>query len=276
MRQSHGDHRGANGRTFSLTWTEEVSASVSGASHQFTPGSGGGNVSSSVLPGRFPTTLPYMDLAPADQKFKYGLGKQVTPLVRDQLKTFVKWSTDDIQLTRDGAYSAAVQLSTTDKHETCIMAYLGYLTNVRTDVADCQIALQAYASPIWIAGFISYLRARDVGRGHILKHLSLAKKVNNWLVSGECMGHIIMVCWYHSSPSSSSHSSLTTTVLPSRPRDIGGAGSARRSDECLADQAPGAAGGGTAQGGQVTHTAAGQVVPMGGRAGHGSGAVLQR
>ena len=53
------------------------------------------------------------------------------------------------------------------------------------DVEEERINLNAYVSPVWIAGFISYLMARNVGRGHIIKNVSLAKKVNNWLVSGE-------------------------------------------------------------------------------------------
>jgi hypothetical protein len=138
-----------------------------------------------ILPSTFPTTLPITRLSEAEQKVKYGLGSKAPPLVKEQLRDFVRWSTDAVQLSRSGTYSAAVQFSTTDKHEVAILAYLGYLHNVRMDVEEERVNLNAYASPIWIAGFISYLMARNVGRGHIIKNVSLAKKVNNWLVSGE-------------------------------------------------------------------------------------------
>lgn len=139
-----------------------------------------------VLPDYFPTTLPVTRLTASERRFKYGLGMASTPrLVKEQIKSFVTWSTDPVQLSRSGSYSAAVQFTTTEKHETCILAYLGYLANVRTDVNDERLEMQAYSEPKWIVGFISYLVARDVGRGHIIKHVALARKVNNWLVSGE-------------------------------------------------------------------------------------------
>lgn len=137
-----------------------------------------------MLPPSFPTSLPVTRLSEADKKAKYGLGNKQPAVVREQIKDFVRWSTDAVQLSRHGAYSAAVQFSTTDKHETAVLAYLGYLKNVRTDISEEFIVLNAYSSPVWLAGFVSYLMARNVGRGHIIKHIALAKKVNNWLVSG--------------------------------------------------------------------------------------------
>ena len=65
-----------------------------------------------------------------------------------------------------------------------MLAYLGYLKNIRTDVADDILSLHCYKNPSWFAGFISYLMAREVGRGHLVKHVSLAKKINNYMVSG--------------------------------------------------------------------------------------------
>ncbi len=138
-----------------------------------------------VLPDYFPTTLPVTRLTAAERRNKYGLGFHTPSMVKEQIKAFIKWSTDDVQLSRAGTYSAAVQFTTTEKQETCILAFLGYLANVRTDVSDERLDMSAYDQPKWIAGFISYLMARDVGRGHVIKHISLARKVNNWLVSGE-------------------------------------------------------------------------------------------
>ncbi len=142
-------------------------------------------IGSTVLPDYFPTTLPITRLTAAERRHKYGLGIYTPTLVKEQIKDFVKWSTNAVELSRAGTYSAAVQFTTTEKQETCILAYLGYLANVRTDVSDERLDMSAYDQPKWIAGFISYLMARDVGRGHVIKHISLARKVNNWLVSGE-------------------------------------------------------------------------------------------
>ena len=132
----------------------------------------------------FPKHLPTI-FVPADAERKYGLASKASRSVRQEIKDFVDWSTTSVQLDRSVRYSASVQRTTTDKHETCILAYLGFLVNIKGDIAIDEASLSAYCSPMQFAGFMAFLQARDVGRGHALKHVSLARKINNYLISGK-------------------------------------------------------------------------------------------
>ena len=131
----------------------------------------------------FPSTLPDI-FVPGDAIKTYGLGNKAPLAVRQEIDDFVKWSTTSIQLDRSDRYSAAVQRTTTEKHETCILAYLGFLVNVKGEITLADVSMSLYSDPYLFAAFLSFLRSRDVGRGHVLKHVSLARKVNNYLVSG--------------------------------------------------------------------------------------------
>ena len=131
----------------------------------------------------FPKQLPAIFI-PGDTVRKYGLASRASRTVRKEIRDFVDWSTASIQLDRSDRYSSAVQRTTTDKHETCILAYLGFLVNIKGEVTIGEASISAYSDPFLFSGFIAFLRARDVGRGHALKHVSLARKVNNYLISG--------------------------------------------------------------------------------------------
>jgi len=131
----------------------------------------------------FPKNLPEI-FVPGDAVKTYGLGNKAPQTVRREITDFVNWSTTAIQLDRSDRYSAAVQRTTTEKHETCILAYLGFLVNVKAEILLADVRLSAYSDPFMFAAFLAFLKSRDVGRGHILKHVSLARKVNNYLISG--------------------------------------------------------------------------------------------
>lgn len=132
----------------------------------------------------FPVTLPTVYVSGDDSKKPYGLADRTSRAVKQEIKSFVKWSTVGIQLDRSERYGAAVQTTTTDKHETCMKAYLGYIVNIQASTFAEDISISAYSSPTSFISFISYLKARGVQRGHIIKHISLARKVNNYLISG--------------------------------------------------------------------------------------------
>ena len=130
----------------------------------------------------FPKSLPNVFI-PNEAIRTYGISKP-SRAVKKEVKDFVDWSTTSIQLDRSERYSASVQRTTTDKQETSILAYLGYLVNIKGEIADTDASISAYSSPFQFSEFMGFLQARDVGRGHILKHVSLARKVNNFLTSG--------------------------------------------------------------------------------------------
>ena len=125
----------------------------------------------------------------------YGLSKP-SRAIKQEIKDFVDWSTTSIQLDRSERYSASVQRTTTDKHETSILAYLGFLVNIKGEITDTEASMSSYSSPIQFAAFVAFLQARDVGRGHVLKHVSLARKVNNYLISGSSMHIIVLYCGF--------------------------------------------------------------------------------
>jgi len=139
----------------------------------------------------FPVTIATTYLSEEEKTRAYGLSADRVPLeLKRGIAEFVRWSTADVQLDRSERYAASVQLTTTDNQQTTILGYMGYLANIRTDVSADQLSLKAYERPNLFAGFISFLQAREVGRGYILKHLSVARKVNNYLLSGGCGGMI--------------------------------------------------------------------------------------
>lgn len=97
----------------------------------------------------------------------------------EHIEAFKAWSTEDIQLDR-GRYVAPVQTSTLDKQEECILAFMGYLDKY-WDVDVMAMSLYQYQDLHAFADYISYILARGAGRGHAVKHISLAKKINAFL-----------------------------------------------------------------------------------------------
>ena len=137
----------------------------------------------------FPSRLPDVVLTPEQQQEKYGIPRSSVPSnVRAELDVFCRYQSDAINLDRGARYTRAVQSTTSDKHETIILGYLGY---VRTyfAVPTLQLGLCAYADPTQIAQFVAYLRARGVSKFQLLKHVSLARKVNDFLKSGPMATH---------------------------------------------------------------------------------------
>lgn len=140
----------------------------------------------------FPTSLSAVYLSEDELSMPYGLTKRETSrAVKHSIAAFIAWSTSDIQLDRDARYAGAVQSTTTEKHGVVIKSFLGYIVHIRGDTTPETVTLRAYCNPGAFIGFISFLKARSVGRGHILKHLSVARKVNAFLMTGWFMVTVI-------------------------------------------------------------------------------------
>lgn len=132
----------------------------------------------------YPTALEKVYLTDEQKSEPYGLGGAASRRVLEEVAGFVRWSESDIQLDRDARYAAAAQTTTTEKHADVIKAYLGYTVHISGDYTKDTVALAAYRAPHTFLAFISYLMGRGVGRGHILKHMSVARKVNSYLQTG--------------------------------------------------------------------------------------------
>lgn len=131
----------------------------------------------------FPTTLPDIKLTPAQMTELYGLSGKLPARLAAELQAFEAWSVRQIQLDRGPRYAKPVRTSTFQGHVDAVRGYLGYIRRYgrRQDEA---LSLYAYAEPRSFIGFIAYLLRRGVGRAHLQRHVSLARKLNAYLASG--------------------------------------------------------------------------------------------
>lgn len=152
-----------------------------------TPGSQGGGFSPRrATPSStyvFPTTLPSTILQDEQTKERYGYdASSVPPGLKMEIKSFEEWSSVDFNFARGQRYSNAVQSTTITNHLQAIRGYIGYVTKY-FNRRDHEATLEYYLDPQMIASFVAYLRARGVEKAHIIKHISIAKKVNFFLQS---------------------------------------------------------------------------------------------
>ena len=123
----------------------------------------------------FMSTMPDTLLRPAQISERYGMSKATAPaVVKEQVQQFLAWATSAINLERGVRYAAAIQTATAETNEASLLAYMGY-SEMYFPLR--RATLRAYLDPEVIMHFVAYLRARGAKKGHILKHISLARKV---------------------------------------------------------------------------------------------------
>jgi hypothetical protein len=105
-----------------------------------------------------------------------------TPLIKKEIALFKKWSTNPFQFDRGERYTGRVASETMDKQQGKIRAFLGYVASFKNEPVE-QVGLDCYSVPKYLTDFMAYLLARGVGKGHLLGHLSVARKVNDFLKS---------------------------------------------------------------------------------------------
>ena len=130
----------------------------------------------------FPTTLPDLVLLPEQQAERYALHNQNGSIKRE-VQQFMDWSAAPINTERSARYTRAVQSTTLDKVPGKIWGFLGYTAGY-FNLGREEISMQLYADPRYVARFVAYIKARDVGIGYIRAHLGLTRKVNDYLQSG--------------------------------------------------------------------------------------------
>jgi len=131
----------------------------------------------------FPTSLDSTVLHIAEMGELYGLKKdQVTPELAEEIEAFRFWSMAPVQLDRPGEYVRAVQTSTFDGQRDCLKGYFGFIYNYCDRELD-QIGIRAYEEPTTFVSFVSFLKARGCHKAQLVKHISLAKKVNTYIAS---------------------------------------------------------------------------------------------
>jgi hypothetical protein len=102
-----------------------------------------------------------------------------------ELDEFQRWQSEPINAERGPRYARAVQSTTLEKQERSLLSFLGYVTKY---FPGSTAGLGRYAEPVKVAAFLGYIMARGVLKGHVLKHISLSRKVNDYLRSGARMG----------------------------------------------------------------------------------------
>lgn len=128
--------------------------------------------------------MPYLELEDWEMTMSYGLEEDKLPVqAAVGMFGFKFWSELDVNTERGRAFVGAVQAATMQTHLACIRAMLGYCHWILGFALEA-LTLHLYARPDVIMNFLAFLRARGVGKGHILKHCSLAKKINDYLKSG--------------------------------------------------------------------------------------------
>ena len=70
------------------------------------------------------------------------------------------------------------------KHEHCILAFLGFINMKYGDDYD-SLSLEDYRDPWRVVSFVSYIMARGALRGHVLKHVSLGRKIVCYLAQSD-------------------------------------------------------------------------------------------
>jgi hypothetical protein len=101
-----------------------------------------------------------------------------------EIETYERWAAAPINTERSQRYVRAVQSTTLAKSSNLMLAYMGFVSRYFNQPADNLTLAQQYTDAQRLAAFVSYLKARTSSRGHISKHLSLAKKVCDFLQSG--------------------------------------------------------------------------------------------
>lgn len=134
-------------------------------------------------PYYFPAQLPIVLLTEEQQKENYGLTKaNVAPELLAEVKAFKEWCAAPINTARTAAYASPNSTATLEKVGKSARAYLGFTAKL-FGVPVGRLSLHEYADPVRLMHFVAYLKARHTKVGHILNHLSIARKVNVYLGS---------------------------------------------------------------------------------------------
>lgn len=139
----------------------------------------------------FPSTLPECILLPHEVQENYGICKGSEPReLMEDISRFKGWSGVSVNTERGPAYVHSVQSTSLEDVGKRARGYLGYVS-MHFHVPPDQLTLSHYQDPQKILHFMSYLKARGASVGHITNHLSLARKINDYLKSGSQMDHPI-------------------------------------------------------------------------------------
>ena len=142
-----------------------------------------------------PNCLPSLSWIPPGilNQARYGISEVDIPYkLEREMEEFEAWETNGIQLDRGGVYARRVQVATKSTHTSLIRAFFGFVHTCYKRQFN-RLGLSVYQEAEVFMGFISFLKEREVSRGHLLHHIALATKVNAYLkvkaTEGDHMQH---------------------------------------------------------------------------------------
>jgi hypothetical protein len=103
--------------------------------------------------------------------------------VRLQVTAFEVWSTVPINTSRSSTWVSPVQSTSVVKTLQVIRGFLGFCTNLLL-VPLADISLGLYLRPDKLATFLAFLMARGAGKEQVIKQISVARKVADFLKAG--------------------------------------------------------------------------------------------
>ena len=146
-----------------------------------------GSTTPSTPPGPrqyvFPATMPRIVLTTSQETEQYGLDKaRMSATLQEEVRAFKEWSSAPINTLRTNTYATASSAATLEKVGACVRAFLGYVSKYY-HVPASYLSISEYKDPSRVMHFVAYLNARRARKGHILNHLSIARKINVYLAS---------------------------------------------------------------------------------------------
>lgn len=131
-----------------------------------------------------PTRLPECLLEDHFLLQGYGVGLDELGLrLRCELEKYSAYCTASINLQRlSPAFHRAVQSTTIVSETERIRGFLGFLSRHHYIDID-SLGLACYWNATYLTRFVSFLLARETSKGTVLKHLTIAKKVSDFLIS---------------------------------------------------------------------------------------------
>ena len=143
-----------------------------------------------------PSTLPSLTWIPSgfQNQARYGISDGDIPVkLEREMEEFEAWETNGIQLDRGGVYARKVQQSTTSSHSSLMKAFFGFVhTCYKRQMR--RLGLSVYQEAEVFMAYISFLKEREVSRGHLLQHIALASKVNAFIKAKATEGDHMQHC----------------------------------------------------------------------------------
>lgn len=98
------------------------------------------------------------------------------------MAAFAAWCKSNVQLDRSERYASGSQDVTVDKQRDHILSFMGFLVKFRHEQRET-LSLELYEDVEHVSQFLAFLIARRGGASHVTKHIYIARKVLDFLMT---------------------------------------------------------------------------------------------